>query len=332
MKTTLGVSISTGYGLLMHQLFLLSGGLVEVMTMAFLVIIPVIIGFITVIAVGSSKVTSTAKGFLYPWISCSAILIITLLLNIEGAICWFMIAPFFFVLAGLGGLLAYHRIKPKIDYNENYDFDFNKDENNTTKNKLGWASLIIIVPYLAGMAEMKIGHNDELLEKKQSLTINAAKDKVWQCMQSNKLVNLQHYKPGLVNALGFPKHISTELDSFYVGAKRKAIFEHGLYFDEQVLAVEKEKRVLLAVKTDPAKIPASVMDEHILIGGKHIRMYQDEYTLTDNLNGTTTVSLSSKYFINTPFNWYCKLWSQALISSVLKAELQLIKVNSESIN
>ena len=49
-----------------------------------------------------------------------------------------------------------------------------------------------------------------------------------------------------------------------------ALYENGLYFDETILAYQKEKQMVLHIKTDPANIPPKVMDEHIVIGGRHV--------------------------------------------------------------
>ena len=44
----------------------------------------------------------------------------------------------------------------------------------------------------------------------------------------------------------------------------------GLYFNETISNFETEKLLVLDIKTDPKNIPPTVMDEHILIGGKPV--------------------------------------------------------------
>lgn len=104
-----------------------------------------------------------------------------------------------------------------------------------------------------------------------------------------------------------------------------AYYDKGLFFDETITEYEIEKRLVLDIKTDPKNIPPTVMDEHILIGGKHVDILQDIYTLEPLPNGNCLLKLSSRFFINTPFNWYAAVWAKYLMSDILNGELELIK-------
>ncbi len=108
-----------------------------------------------------------------------------------------------------------------------------------------------------------------------------------------------------------------------------AYYERGLYFKETITQYEPDKFMRLAVKTDPYNIPPAVMDEHILIGGKHLDILEDTYQLESAQDGTTRLTLSSKYMINTPLNWYVSMWSSMLMDDVLGNELAIIKHRAE---
>ena len=109
-----------------------------------------------------------------------------------------------------------------------------------------------------------------------------------------------------------------------------AYYDKGLYFNETITEYEHEKKMVLDIKTDPNKIPPTVMDEHILIGGRHVDILQDVYTLEQLPNGNYLLKLSSHFFINTPFNWYAAIWADYLMSDILDAELQLIQSRATS--
>jgi hypothetical protein len=96
--------------------------------------------------------------------------------------------------------------------------------------------------------------------------------------------------------------LSTSIDTFCVGWKRKAYYEHGLYFDECIAIIKPERLLLLNIETNPGNVPPNVMDEHILIGGKHVDIIQDSYSLRPLPSGRCQLSLSSRFYINTPFN------------------------------
>ena len=152
---------------------------------------------------------------------------------------------------------------------------------------------------------------------------------VWQRILYKSEADIQKKSTPFSTFLGFPRHVRTEMDSLAVGAQRMVYYEKGLYFEETVRSFEPEKQLVLSIKTDPAKIPPNVMDEHILIGGKHLDILEDVYTLEKMHDGTTKVHFSSHFFINTPFNWYARFWAKWLMVDILDGELDLIEAVSQ---
>jgi hypothetical protein len=313
MKPILAVSFAVVYGLSLRILFGVFDELLGIMTVGFLLLSPVIIGFLTVIVLPKGRVGPTASFFL-PWLTSGVILVITIWLNIEGMICWMMLFPIFAILAGIGGTVAYrmkHRNKSDID-------DWQKP---TTF----YASVFAVLPAFAALAEGErtLVHKEYLI--KESVVIPASPAAVWWHLTHIGGIAKPESKGGMANMMGFPRHLHTVLDSAVVGGKRKAVYEKGLYFDETIVAMEPEKRLVLDIKTDPYNIPPTVMDEHILIGGKHVDILQDIYTIERLSDSTCRLNLSSRFFINTPINWYAGIWAKYLMSDILESEIELIK-------
>jgi len=98
-------------------------------------------------------------------------------------------------------------------------------------------------------------------------------------------------------------------------------YERGLYFEEIIIEYDEGRKLVFEVNTDPLKIPPTVMDEHILIGGRHLDILEDTYELEELKDGRVKVSLSSRFYINTPFNWYSEWWANYLLSDALEHEL-----------
>jgi hypothetical protein len=138
-------------------------------------------------------------------------------------------------------------------------------------------------------------------------------------------VSPQESQSSVSGLLGFPKHQSTTLDTVVVGGKRTAYYEKGLYFEETITQYQSERLLVLRVDANPNAIPPTVMDEHILIGGKHLDILEDVYELNPLPGGRTRLTLSSRFYINTPFNWYARTWAHFLMSDILQSELELIK-------
>ena len=320
MKMFSPIAFASIYGLAIRLLYGLLGDIMSIMSMSFFVLGPLAIGFLTVIFLPRKKWVSNSAAFFWPWITCLIILVITILANIEGVICWVMAYPLFAVVSGFGGIIAKNVRKQKF-----VDIDDIENLNKWTKPDKLTVSLVLLVPVLFG-----IGEGERLLNRKdmtitKSVIIHASPANIWKSIATINEIKPTEKHTSLSTIIGFPRHIKTTLDTFAVGGKRKAIYEKGLYFDETISRYEPGKLLVLDIKTDPTKIPPTVMDEHIIIGGKHVDILQDVYTLEQLPDGNCRLSLSSHFFINTAFNWYAGIWANYLMGDILNGELELVK-------
>jgi uncharacterized protein YndB with AHSA1/START domain len=291
------------------------------MSITFIFIIPVVIGFLTVFLMPREKVKSYSAAFGMPWLTTLAILIITILVKIEGTICWIMIFPIFAVAAGLGGIIAFSILKRNDISNERQN---NQDEILDSTNKFQ-VSLIVLLPLFLGFIEGNRAQKKLDFNITQEITIAAPASKVWKAILNISPIENHETGHSFSTLLGFPNHLETTLDTLAIGGKRLAKYEKGLFFEEIITQYEPEKRLVLDVNTDPNKIPLTVMDEHIVIGGKHLDILEDIYTLDALPGGKTKLTLSSRFFINTPFNWYSSIWANYLMNDILKNELNIIQ-------
>jgi hypothetical protein len=234
-----------------------------------------------------------------------------------------MIYPLFAVLAGLGGLFANKFRKKKVEVTdpENYDY--------WTKPDKMAASLLLLAPVILGALEGERSLTRKDISIRKEIIIAAKPSFIWKALANINHIQATEKHLSFSSMLGFPRHVKTTLDTLAVGGKRMAYYEKGLYFDETISSFNNHLLVL-DIKTDPTKIPPAVMDEHILIGGKHVDILQDVYELEDLHNGTCRLSLSSHFFINTPFNWYAAIWANWLMSDILSEELNLVKARVTS--
>jgi uncharacterized protein YndB with AHSA1/START domain len=317
MKSIFAITLVTLYGLSMRLLFVSSNGLTEVMSMAFIFILPMVIGYLTII-LPSKNVQSTSGAFCLPWLTCFVILIITMMFNIEGAICWVMIFPIFGILSGIGGVIAYNR-REKNEEKRDDDDDI-LDSPNSLR-----VSIIILLPLVLGLLEGKRTQSRSDLDISHEIVIAAPASKVWQSLLNIKAIEHHETRWSFSTLIGFPNHLETTLDTLKIGGIRTAQYEKGLRFDEIITQFEPEKRLVLDINTDPSKIPPTVMDEHIVIGGKHLDILEDIYTLQALPDGKTRLTLSSHFFISTPFNWYAGLWANYLMNDILENELKIIE-------
>lgn len=316
MKTLFAVGFASLYGLIVRLLFGFMEDFMGIMSVTFLVLVPVFIGFLTVILI--PKVSNGAIAFFLPWLTSLVILFITIAFNIEGAICWVMVFPFFAVLAGIGGAIAYS-IKKRNAGKKGLD------KNDWGKPNTLNVSVLFFVPALLGYleGERTLVPVEYTITKQVEIAAPAAL--VWSQLTHINELKESERKGSFSNLMGFPKHLRTVADTFAPGGMRFAVYEKGLYFKETISEYVPGKRMVLDIKTDPNNIPPTVMDEHILIGGKHLDILKDEYALEQLPDGSSRLSLSSRFRINTPLNWYAGLWATYLMSDILVGELELVK-------
>jgi len=329
MKSLFAITFASVYGLFVRGVFGLFSETMEVMGLAFLYLSPLIIGFLTVYFWPKERVNSFGAAFGRPWITSLVILIITLAFSIEGAICWIMVFPIFGIAAGLGGMFAYGLMnRDKELKKENRDDIL--DDNNWTKSNNLKVSVLMLLPMLIGIVEGEKMSSSQYSLLEESITIEASTEEVWNAITTLNIVNHSDKGTHFTDAMGFPEHVRTTLDTCSVGGKRMAYYEKGLYFEETITELIPFEKLVLDINVDPEKIPATVLDEHIVIGGKHVDVIEDIYTLKENADGTTILTLSNQYVINTPFNWYAGIWAKYLMKDLLKGELNMMKLRAES--
>lgn len=319
MKTLFAVGFASFYGLVVRLLFGFMDDVMSIMSITFLVLVPLLIGFVTVILM--PKVTNLASAFFIPWITSLVILLVTILLAIEGAICWIMVYPLFAIMAGIGGMIAGNINRKKRDKHSEGSGGFGKP------NTLN-ASALFFVPALLGYLEgertlVPVEHTVT-----ESVVVNAPAGEVWAQLTNINELKDSEKSASLSHLMGFPGHLRTVANRFAVGGQRFAVYEKGLYFKETISEYVPGRRMVLSIDTDPEHIPPTVMDEHILIGGKHLDMLQDVYTLETEPDGSSRLTLSATYRINTPFNWYAGWWAHYLMSDILGHELGLVKTRT----
>lgn len=321
MKLVLSTTLAAVYGISLRFLFASFGDSMVIMSITFFFLVPFLVGYLTILLIPYKETHTQTGAFFKPSITCLFILTITMFFKIEGAVCWLMAFPIFALIGGCGGLVAFHRKKRR--FKKKYDFDFEK--NTLDKPDKLTVSLLFFIPIFAGLVEGKRTTTFEYISVEKQVEIQASPDAVWSTLTSTRQTIIPAKRWSFCGMIGFPRHKCTTLDTVATGGHRTATYEKGLTFFETITQLEPGRHLDLDITTDPATISKAVMDEHIVIGGEHIRMQGDTYTLQPLPNGNTRLSLTSRFSINTPFNWYAGIWAKGLMSDVLTEELQFLK-------
>ena len=321
MKFISAVLFTTLYGLTVRLLFGFFDNLFSIMGLTFLMLSPLVIGFLTIILIPYKKIRTSKGAFFKPWITCLVLLVVTILFNVEGTICWIMIFPLFAVFAGLGGIIAYNIKKRR--HQEDIEMDIDRED--WEKPNTLQLSFLLLLPLIAGAWEGSRTLVPKEITITKQVVIAASTANVWQQLLTINTINSSKRHSSFTDVLGFPHHLLTTLNTPAVGGKRIATYEKGLCFTETITQYKPQQLMVLKVDTDPTTISPTVLDEHIVIGGKHVNILEDTYQLEPLADGTCRLSLSSRFYINTPFNWYAGIWANFLMSDILKSELDLVQ-------
>lgn len=321
MKLLPAILFTTLYGLSVRLLYGAFDGILGIMSLSFLLLVPFVIGYLTVILMPYKKTSTSTGAFFRPWLTCLVLLFVTILLSVEGAICWVMIFPIFATFAGIGGIVAHNRQKRLYDVDDEMDID-KKDWEQQSGLQI---SLLVLLPLVVGFVEGDRVLTPKVMAISKTITIHASAEKVWQQLVAKDAVQQNKKQVSFASILGFPHHLRTTLNESAVGGKRLAMYEKGLTFQETITAYQPQQKLVLRIDTDPSTISPDVLDEHIVIGGKHVDILEDVYELAATTNGDSRLTLSSTFYINTPFNWYAGVWAHFLMSDILKTELLSIE-------
>lgn len=325
IRTTFNFGFVIVYGLMLRVLFGFWANIYEVMSLTFLALVPVIVGFLTIALTPRESTINRGVAFFKPWITCLILLVITIALNIEGTICWVMIFPFFAVAAGIGGVIAFSFLKRREEARRPKRDDILDDFDSSDRLQM---SLLLLAPLILGIVEGDRTQRCENLNLVQSVEIEASTAQVWQVLTQVGDIEATEKHSNFCAWIGFPRHLRTTLDTAAVGSRRLAIYEKDLIFEETIHEIEPERLLRLQLFVDPKKVPPTTLDEHVVIGGKYLDVQEDVYRLSDSGGGRCRLEVSTRFWISTPLNWYVGWWAELLIGDIQKNMLALIETRS----
>ncbi len=279
-------------------------------TIAFLVLGPLVLGFLSIYPVERAHHVNQARWLLQPWIPVWITCAITALLKIEGAICIIMLLPIAMLLSSIGGVLGGLLAR-------------------FTKPRPGTVACLAALPFLLAPAETYLHSPTAIRTVENTILIHATPSNVWQQIQSVPPIATSELKPTWTHAIGFPRPIAAELSHPGVGGVRTASFERGLVFYETVTDWQPARQLSFTIRADTAHILATTLDEHVTIGGPYFDVLDGTYRIERLPNNTVRLHLTSHQRLTTDVNSYASLWTDAIMSNLQTSILQVIQHRCE---
>lgn len=283
------------------------------MTLGFLVLVPLAMGYLTVdyhLRSASAEI-SFSDWFFLPWLSVFITMAVSVAVKWEGAICLIFAAPIMLASSSIGGVLA--RVLPKRH----------------TRSTPGRLSAVAF-PLLAILIESRFANPVEIRTVETGTLIHASAAQVWENIKSVRAISSSELPDSWVTRIGFPKPVAATLSRDGLGGVRRASFTGGLVFTETIYKWKPGSDLQFAIHANTDAIPPATLDEHVTIGGAFFNVLEGEYRLEQRPDGIL-LHLSSKERLSTHLNPYAGVWTDAVMRSIQNQILEVIRRRCESV-
>jgi hypothetical protein len=302
----LGVALGAGYGVFTRVVFSADPlqGVFLLMTVSFLVVVPIVIGYLTVHPV---ERPSWKYRLLAPWLPCTLSVATAWLVGWEGAICIVISLPLLLVLSSVGGLAA------GIQRNR----------------RAGHAAVVACLPFLLAPIEGRVPQPVRTQQNVTEIVVDAPVEAVWPEVVEVPAIAEREQRAALHTRLGFPRPVSAELTRPGTGGIRYARFEGGVLFIETITAWEEGRRIAFTIDAQTDSIPPTTLDPHVTIGGEYFDVLDGEYVLEPIDGGRTRIILTSSHRLSTHLNAYAGLWAGIIMRSIQDNILEIVRERAE---
>ena len=312
----LSIATGVGYGLFCRWIFGLEsmGKFMQIMSSSFIIVMPLALGFVTIVVHRSREDLKFWHFIILPWISGVLALIFALLLVWEGLICVILWLPLVMILASVGGFLAWVMfliIKPR-------------------RNRMYCAAVVGLLPFAIAPIETLNPPEHEMRTVVSRVVIEAPVDVVWKNIATVPAITEKEHRFSWVHAIGFPRPIEAKLIGEGVGAVRHATFEGDVLFLEYVTEWKENQRLSFTIDANTDNIPPETFDEHVTIGGPYFDVLNGSYEIEPLGDGKVLLHLSSQQRLSTNFNFYSHLWTEWLMDRIQAYILEVIKERCEA--
>ncbi len=293
----------------------------ELMTLSFIFVVPVGVGFLTVwFSPERFRMSWWYAGFM-PWLTGLLFMLGALLTNVEGLICVVFIFPVVGFMGSVGGLCA--RIFAGANAKTN-------DKTSASRQTLILASFVI-VPFLTMPLEDTLsGDNRTVKTVASEIRIHAPKAVVWQQIIRVPAIQPHEQRGSFFYTIGFPKPVEATLSHEGIGGVRHASFERGVVFTEMITEWKDQETLSFTIKANTGAIPPTTFDEHVTIGGQYFDMLTGTYRI-EQQGDDVVLHLWSEQRLSTNFNVYAGLWTGAIMQDIQSNILIVIKRRCEAV-
>jgi len=280
------------------------------MSLAFLVVTPLVIGALTVY--GARQTQRSWRFVLFaPWLTVLLMFLGCALALLEGSICIALLAPLFLACSSIGGLVMEVALR-------------------TSGHSQSQLRAIAVLPFLMIAVEGKVPLQDRQFEIRRSLHVNAAPETVWKEILSARNIQENELPLSLTHLIGVPKPLEGINVKTSDGEVRYSRWDRGVNFTAKVISRKDNESITWRYTFNESSFPEGSMDEHVEIGGQYFDLGDTTFNLIRLPENKTLLEVVAHYRVTTSINFYAAPAAAILGQDFLHMLLSLYKSRSET--
>lgn len=185
------------------------------------------------------------------------------------------------------------------------------------------------LPFGATPLERGFAPPPDIRSVESSIEIHSDAATVWKNIERVPAISANELPPAWNRTIGFPRPLEATLDHQGIGGVRHATFAGGVLFIETIDIWEPLYRLGFSIRADTRSIPTTTLDEHVTIEGPYFDVLHGDYILESVSPGVVRLRLVSRHRVSTDFNWYARLWTDAVMRDVQESILHVLKNRCE---
>lgn len=310
MKQYSGIIFSTIYALFFR--ILVEFDIVEINSWTYIILVPIIIGFIPFILNKKVFLASIWKSAFFPIISVSLFLIIAFFSRLEDLGCAIFLFPPYAFFSIIISMILRTIIQ---------EYDYTDSSNNITKNSL----LIVAIPLLLGNAEKLIEKREKQFTVSEKIIINVPKQLIWTKLYS--VPDLTNYiENSAFNYFGFPNPVKSQYDQ--KSNTRLGYFSNGIVLYESVAYSKQFDELSFKINVEKSDLEQSQTFSHIL-KNENLVFNSITYKLRSVADDSTELTLICDYKVKSNLPFYGEFWSKKIILDFETKLLNALKNQNE---
>jgi hypothetical protein len=305
----LGIFLGAAYGY-SYRMLCGAEGIGEsysIHSLSFIWLLPLAISVIPLVFARKEMRESGWKAFAFPFFSILLFLLLALSSGMEDWLCTLIITIPFLLVAGAVGLLTLpllQRLPSPVFYS------------------------ITLLPLILNPLESLIPNPTEHFRVETSLLIHASRQTVWKNLVEVPEILEEEYGKGLLNFIGVPRPIKSELHKIGGIEYRIGYFSEGLKLYETISRIDTAHFVEFHIHMSQSELRDVPTDRDLLNSG-YFHFENIAYRLKEAGDGKTELILSCTYNMNSKMNGYANFWASNIIKDFETRLLASLKLKIE---